>query len=103
MGVVVVQYTAKADRADENAALIEQVFAQLKAEQPDGFSYATFRLADGVSFVHVASIETADGSNPLIATAAFQAFVSGIGDRVEAPPVSSEATVVGSYQFGFSQ
>ena len=29
MGVVVVQYTTRSDRADENQALVEEVFAEL--------------------------------------------------------------------------
>ena len=36
MGVAVVRYTTKPDRADENEALIEKVFAELEAERPAG-------------------------------------------------------------------
>ena len=62
----------------------------------------TFRLADGVSFVHVASIETRDGSNPLTASPAFTAFLSQIADRCEEGPLVMDADVVGSYGFPFS-
>ena len=55
MGVVVVRYQCKPDRADENQALVEKVFAELDANAPAGLRYASFRLADGVSFVHVAA------------------------------------------------
>jgi len=96
----VVQYRTKADRAQENQALIEKVFGELDSARPGGLRYASFRLADGVSFVHVASIETDDGANPLTATAAFAEFLAQIGDRLEDGPYSSEATVVGSYRFG---
>ena len=65
MSVTIVRYTTKPERADENQALIERVFAELAAAAPDGLRYASFRLADGVSFVHVASVETDDGANPL--------------------------------------
>jgi hypothetical protein len=99
MSNVIVRYTAKPDRAEENQSLIEGVFAGLDDAQPDGLRYASFRLADGVSFVHVASIETDDGTNPLTELPAFAAFLKGIGDRVEEGPTSSEATVVGSYRF----
>jgi hypothetical protein len=99
MSVTVVRYRTKADRADENQALIEKVFAGLEIDGPDGLHYASFRLADGVSFVHVASVESGDGTNPLTSSPAFAAFVSHIGDRVEEAPVSSDATVVGSYRF----
>jgi len=99
VSVVVVRYQTKADRADENQALIEKVFGELNADGPDGLRYASFRLADGVSFVHVASVETADGTNPLNASPAFAEFQREIGDRVEDGPVASGATVVGSYRF----
>ena len=100
MSVTVVRYRTKAERADENQALIEKVFAALEADGPDGVRYASFRLADGVSFVHVASVETEDGTNPLTSSPAFSEFVREIGDRVEEGPLSSAATVVGSYRFG---
>jgi hypothetical protein len=99
MSVTVVRYRTKPDRADENQALIEKVFGALAADNPGGLRYASFRLADGVSFVHVAGLETDDGTNPLLSTPAFSDFVAGIKDRVEEGPVSSEATMVGSYRF----
>ncbi len=74
MAVTVVRYTTRPERADENQALVEKVFGELAERRPDGLRYATFRLEDGVTFVHVASVDTEDGSNPLAATAAFGAF-----------------------------
>ncbi|HEY7946341.1 MAG TPA: hypothetical protein VID75_01625 [Acidimicrobiales bacterium] len=99
MSVVVVRYRTKPERAEENAALIEKVFGELNAENPEGLRYASFRLADGVSFVHVASIETKDGTNPLNASPAFAEFQREIGDRLEDGPYPSGATVVGSFRF----
>ena len=98
MGVNVVRYRTKPDRGDENQALIEQVFAELDANRPEGLRYASFRLADGVSFVHVAAVDTADGQNPLTSTPAFQAFTAGIAERCEEGPVAVPATLVGSYR-----
>ncbi len=99
MPVTVVRYRTKPDRADENQALIERVFAELAADQPEGLRYASFRLEDGVSFLHVASVDTADGTNPLTQTVAFPQFVADIADRCTEPPVSGSATVVGSFGF----
>ena len=59
----------------------------------------SFRLSDGVSFVHIVSVETADGHNPLIETPAFRVFNAGIQDRCEEQPVLTEMTEVGSYHF----
>lgn len=95
---VIVRYRTAEHLADENQSLVEAVFAELAAVRPDGLRYATFRLYDGVTFVHVASIETADGSNPLDAIAAFRAFGQGIGERCEDGPTASTAMLVGSYR-----
>jgi hypothetical protein len=99
MNATVVRYQAKADRADENQGLIEKVFADLEARQPDGFTYKVFRLEDGVSFVHVV-IEHDDVANPdsLQDVPAFQAFVADIADRCDVAPLAMGATIVGGYR-----
>jgi hypothetical protein len=74
---VMVRYKVKADRAGDNQRYIEKVFEELHASGPEGLRYASFKLDDGVSFVHIASIETDDGQNPLSNTAAFKAFQEG--------------------------
>ena len=98
MRTVVVPYTVKPDRADENQRLIEAVFAELAGRAPTGLRYASLRLADGVSFVHIASIETDDGSNPLNDVAAFAEFTRDIAERCDDPPAAQEATVVGAFR-----
>src|SRR5471032_1508112 len=60
---VVVRYRTRPDAAEENARLVEGVFASLAELEPDGFRNATYRLADGVTFVHVAHLAGAE--NPL--------------------------------------
>lgn len=95
--VVVVRYQTTAEAAEENQRLVEQVYAELAASEPAGLRYATFRLADGVSFVHV-SILDAD-ENPLPKTAAFQEFQRELPQRLVEGPTPSEATIVGSYRF----
>jgi hypothetical protein len=96
---VVVRYQTKPDRADENQALIEKVFEDLDARQPEGFTYKVFRLEDGVSFVHVV-IEHEDVASPdsLSDVPAFQAFTADIADRCDVPPAASGATIVGGYR-----
>jgi hypothetical protein len=93
------RYKVKADRAEENVRLVEAVYAQLARERPAGLRYATFRLDDGVSFVHIASYESESGNGPLTELAAFQAFVANVGERCEEQPVTAELHEVGSYGF----
>jgi hypothetical protein len=90
-----IRYTTKPERADENEDLIRAVFAELAAQRPSGIRYAALRLDDGVSFVHLVTLE--GDQNPLSALSAFAAFQSGIQDRCTEGPVPAEATLVGSY------
>ena len=92
----VVWYRTNPQDADENARLIREVFTELAADQPGGLRYASFRLDDGVSFVHVAVLDA--DHNPLSDSPAFAKFQSGIRDRCADGPAASDATVIGSYQ-----
>jgi hypothetical protein len=94
---VIVRYKTRADAADENQRLAEQVYAELARDDPGGLRYATFRLADGVTFVHVATVE--GEVNPLHKVSAFAEFQREIGDRCVEPPDASDATLVGAYRW----
>ena len=83
MSARVIRYRTKPECADENQQLVERVFAELDEMGATGFSYATFRLDDGVSFVHVVvEDEGADAAVSLAAVPAFQAFQAGISRAV---------------------
>jgi hypothetical protein len=84
---------------EENKQLVKAIFAELSTKRPDGLRYASFGFPDGVSFVHIASIETADGKSPLSITKAFPLFTKDIKDRCEEPPEAMELTEIGSYNF----
>ena len=90
MNKLIVRYKVKGDKASENQKYIQQVFAELHKIRPAGLRYASFKLSDGVSFVHIVSVETADGNNPLIETPGFKLFNEGIKDRCEEQPVLTE-------------
>jgi hypothetical protein len=57
MSKVMVRYKVKPERAKENEQLIRAVYEELQSTAPDGLRYATFRMDDGVSFLHIASNE----------------------------------------------
>ncbi len=96
MRQVMVRYKVKPDRVDENERLVHAVYDELAGRGPDGLRYATFRLEDGVSFLHIASVE--GEHNPLAETAAFARFQADVRDRCEQPPVVTELHEVGSYR-----
>lgn len=99
MKKVMVTYKVKADKAEENKQLIKKVFEELKSKDPGGLRYTSYAKADGVSFVHIASIENEDGSNPLNSTDAFKEFTKNIKDRCEEPPMAVDITEIGSFGF----
>ena len=92
---VVVRYRTRPDAAEENARLVADVYTALAEVEPDDFRYATYRLADGVTFVHVARL--AGTENPLATLPAFAEFQRELAQRCVEQPAPSEATVVGSY------
>jgi hypothetical protein len=94
MTAAVIRYETKPEAADENQRLIENVFAELASTAPPGLHYSSFRLADGVTFVHVVDGEGLPG------LAAFQEFQCGLGDRLAVGPARDDATLVGSYSAG---
>ena len=91
----VIRYQTKIESADENAQLIAAFFAELAEGKVTGIRYEALRLDDGVTFVHIATL---DGeNNPLMSSPAFAAFQSGLGGRLEEGPYPATATVVGSH------
>ena len=94
-----VSYKVKADQAAENERAAAAVYEALRVARPVGLRYATFRLGDGVSFVHIASIQSTEGGNPLTELSAFKAFSADVKDRCEEPPVTVKLNEVGSYEF----
>ena len=74
---VMVRYTVKPGRAEENERLVRDVYDELHRTGPDGIRYATFRLAD---------------------VAAFARFQEAVTERCDVAPVVTELTEVGSYR-----
>lgn len=95
---IMVRYRVKADRLTEHLGFIGRVFDELRLKHPDGLRYGAFRLADGVSFVHLTSIETSDGMNPLTQIAAFKEFSERIKDRCDEPPVAVDLDEVATFR-----
>jgi len=92
----VIRYRTTPEAADENARLVAAVYAALAEARPDDLEYATYRLEDGVTFVHVAKLP--DESNPLASIPAFAEFQREIESRCVEQPSPQRATVVGQYR-----
>ncbi|MCX6460638.1 MAG: hypothetical protein NTZ03_10055 [Actinobacteria bacterium] len=92
---LIVRYQTHPDAAEANAELIREVFAGLGEVDAGGLRYSVFRLADGVTFVHVAHLDGPE--NPLAQLPAFAEFQRDLPQRCVEQPAASEAAVVGSY------
>jgi len=94
---MMVTYTAKPGREQENAALVRDVFEELAQTRPAGFRYAVFQLADSGHFVH---LYTDEGGTPgvLQQLPAFQAFLAGAADRHEQAATFTEPELIGDYR-----
>lgn len=92
---LIIRYRTRPDAAEENTRLVEAVFDSLAELKPSEFCYTTYRLADGVSFVHIAWLDGTE--NPLATLPAFAEFQRDLALRCVEQPAPSEATIVGSY------
>ena len=90
-----IRYTVHADQAAHNEELVRAVYAELAAARPAGLRYATFKLDDGRTFVHLADAE--QDPSPLLGLAAFRAFQAGLGERCSAPPARTALEGIGAF------
>jgi quinol monooxygenase YgiN len=95
MRCVMVRYKVKPEQVARNEELVRAVYEELHRTAPGGLRYATFKLPDGVTFVHLSDSDAA--GNPLAEVEAFKAFQVGIGERCDEPPVVDELSEVGSF------
>jgi hypothetical protein len=91
-----VTYRVKDGRAEENAAYVRDVMADLDVRRTEGVTYSVYLLDDGVTFVHVAEEEGEGGK--LQVSEAFQRFTATlIEDRCDNTPELHAMTLVGRY------
>jgi hypothetical protein len=96
MKTIMVRYRTSETHAQANEELIHAVFDELRSQTPNGIRYSSYRLADGVSFVHIATLETPE-ANPLVSLPSFKAFQAQLKDRCVDPPVVTELVAIDSY------
>jgi hypothetical protein len=98
MRQVMVRYKVKPERVQENEELVRAVYEELHRAEPAGLRYATFKLDDGVTFVHLAITE--DEGSPLSKMRAFQEFQKDIEQRTDERPVVTRLDRIGSFRLG---
>jgi hypothetical protein len=98
MKQVMVRYRVKPGQTAKNEQLVRAVYDELERTEFEGLRYATFKLDDDVSFVHIA-VETGDGQRSLADVEAFKEFTKDIGERCDVPPEATGLREVGSFRF----
>ena len=98
MSEAIVQYKLKAESAEKTEKIIHAVFTKLAKTRPQGIRYSSYKLEDGLTFVHHAVASPHNGVNLLQHLEAFMAFVRAIKERCEKPPRAMSASEIGSYQ-----
>ena len=94
----IVIYKTKPEHNAENERLLRRVFDELRAEQPREVRYVALRLSDD-TYVHIVFTDTAEGQpGPLSKLDAFGAYQAEVRSRLQAPPTTGEATIIGDYR-----
>jgi len=99
MNRVMVTYKVKSDKLAENESLVKAVYAELHQINNPDMHYATFKLEDGQTFVHIASFASEEGRQALSNCNAFKEFQKDIKERCEVPPNPQKLSEVGSFNF----
>ncbi len=93
----IIRYKLKSDRVAENEERIKAVFRQIHDKKPAGVRYAVYKLADGVSFVHMITYDPEAAHQPVTNRSAFQEVPAQARDRFEELALASDAEDIGSY------
>ncbi len=94
-----VRYKLKPGCVEENERLSKRVYEALKRQGPRSLHYATFKLEDGLSFVHIVSYDNGEDNSILTGLPEFKEFTADIRERCDEMPVNVELAEVGSYRF----
>ncbi len=94
----IVIYKTKSGQDAENQRLLNAVFEELRAKEPKDVRYLAFHLSDE-TYVHIVFTDTpASEPGPLSKLDAFRAYQADVRGRLQAPPMTGEATIIGDYR-----
>ncbi|GIE92979.1 hypothetical protein [Paractinoplanes rishiriensis] len=94
---VMVRWKVLEDQVGQELAMLREVYDELASAEIDGLRYATYRLADGVTFIDV--VDLPQGPGMLRQIEAFGRYRAGLEGRCAEPPEVTQMEEVGSYRF----
>jgi hypothetical protein len=81
------------------SAINQKVYDELRKINDPDIHYATFKLDDGQTFVHIASFASEEKKPILTESAPFKVFQEGLKERCEVPPNPQRLNEVSTYNF----
>jgi hypothetical protein len=97
MKTLLIRYKTKKDQSAANEELVHAVYDELRTRKPAGLRYGTFKLDDGVTFVHIAVMETPAAGDTLTSLQSFKAFQKDLKTRCVEAPDPQELHAVDSF------
>lgn len=91
-----IRWTVHVSQVEVETRLLAELYEEMARLQPDGLSYDTYVLEDGVTFVAIA--EMRDGLGVLGTVPAFQRYRRDLEARCEHPPVVTVLQPTGIYR-----
>ena len=86
MKVTRVQYTVRADFAEQNNKNIDAVMNELRALDPSDVTYAVYIQGDGKTFMHLVHQNTADAERFPTSLESFKRFQAQLKENLEIAP-----------------
>ena len=96
MKAIRVQYTVRADFAEQNKRNIEAVMRELRDIGDDGIRYASYIHEDGKTFIHLVQYNTTNAERLPGDLESFKRFQAALKENTEVPPKADTFALVDS-------
>jgi hypothetical protein len=97
MKALTVQYRVRPEFVDANIGNIRKVMEALRADPVEGMQYASFRLDDGETFVHINMAQDTETMGKLNDIAAFKDFQAALkASNPLTPPKVTKLNLIGA-------
>lgn len=93
---LLVEYTLKDGKADEQSEALRTFVAGLKALGDDGFHYSAFETDDPTRFIGVLEFNDDEAKQRFLASAPFAEYRENATERFKAPPNAMQIRLVAS-------
>ncbi len=93
---LLVEYSLKDGKADEQAEALRTFVDGLKAMQDDGFHYSAFETDDPTRFIGLLEFDDEEAKQRFVASAPFAEYRDNASERFSASPNATQIRLVAS-------